>query len=144
MSAGFASVFLLVACSPASKYAASSWQFAQDQRIFQGTQPLQWDNSLFTLADNRARYMADNLDFNHDMLYFHQNVAGHDWACEIIGRQPLIDPGQNIAVLDSIAQGWLKSPAHASCMLGSQFKYAAISGYVGSDGWVYESMWITD
>ena len=108
-----------------------------------GIAPLEWDDSLFAIADERARYMAENTMLEHDPDFW-QHKGSHEWACEVIGRQPLIDPGQGQVVLDAIGQGWLNSTEHRACVLGEGFKRGAIAGYVGSDGWVYEVMWLTD
>ncbi len=130
------SLFLL-ACAPI-KYPVGSWQYVQQERIARGIQPLEWDDSLFTLANERARYVAEHLTIDHDPTYFYNHVTGHAWACEVIGRQPVKEP------VDALGWAWTQSERHAFCVLGSDFKKAAISAYVGSDGWVYEVMWLTD
>ena len=121
----------------------ASWALIQQARIEAGIAPLEWDNSLLPIADERARYMAENIKLEHDPDFW-QHKGSHEWACEVIGRQPLVDPGQNQVVLDAIGQGWINSTEHRDCVIGEGFKRAAIAGYVGSDGWVYEVMWLTD
>lgn len=135
-------LLLTIACAP--NYGTASWTFVQQARTEAGIAPLEWDSSLFPIADERARYIAEHLAIDHDQVYFDSHEADHAWKCEVTGRQPLIDPGQHRVVLDAIGFGWINSPEHRDCVLGEGFKRAAISAYTGSDGRVYEVMWLTD
>ena len=128
----------------ASRYAVATWQYIQAERVALGLQPLEWDDSLLPLADERAHSLAENLTIAHDSEYFDTHLIDHAWVCEINGRQPLIDPGQGKPVLDAIGYGWIHNPPHAFCALGADFKRAAIACYVGTDDWVYCVTWLTD
>jgi uncharacterized protein YkwD len=128
----------------ASRYAVASWQYVQAERAAQGLQPLEWDTSLFPLTDERAQYIAAHLNIEHDQAYFDSHKTEHPWACEVTGRQPLVDPGLGRAVPEAIGWGWTQSPGHAGCVLGATYRRAAIGVAMGEDGWIYEVMWLTD
>ena len=130
----------------ASRYAVASWQYVQAERTAQGLDPLEWDAALAGPAQARAQEIAElgALDHGGALAASVSLYGEHSYFCEVLGRQPLIDPGQGKALLDAIGLGWVESSEHAACVLGAQYHRAAIAAYMGTDGKVYEAMWLTE
>jgi len=137
-------LLLTIACAPV-EYPAASWQYVQQQRVANGVQPLEWDAALVAPAQVRAQEIAalGRLDHSGFQAAHDQTIPGR-YLCEILGRQPLVDPGYGEAILDAIGQGWIMSQPHRDCALGVSYRRAAIGAAMGLDGWVYEVMWLTD
>jgi uncharacterized protein YkwD len=135
---------LLLSTGCATRFATESLSYVQQSRQDAGIDQLQWDDDLYYFANERAKYITETLDFTHDLDYLTKNIRDHGIICEVIGRQPIVDPGRNEIVYYAIGYGWTVSSEHAKCALGKEFKKAAIAGYVGKDGWIYEVMWLTD
>lgn len=130
-------LLLAATCAP-PQYASTSWDGVQQERQALGLQPFDWDDELAEMANARANEMADEGRISHDTSprYF-GCVGGYDWIGEVVGRQPLWERP------DAIAYGWHNSPKHYWAITIPEFRYAGIAAYVGEDGWVYESMWMS-
>ena len=130
-----------MACAP--KYGIASWVAVQQTRSEQGIGALQWDSSLARYVEHRAKELSESHELNHDGLY---DIAPEFWKanktaitlCEIGGRQPAWE--NPIAIFE----GWKASPEHWKCVINPDLEKAAIASYLGSDGWIYEVMWLTD
>lgn len=122
-----------------SRYAVASWQYVQTERTAQGLQPLEWDAALAGPAQARAQEIAELGALDHSGAQTASTIFYGDrpYICEILGKQPTWT--QDYA----IGYGWIASPTHRECALGTNYRRAAIGVAVGEDGWIYEVMWLT-
>ena len=105
---------------------------------FPATKPVHWAAQLKTASSVHASDMGDNNFFAHagsDGLRVNARVdaTGYQWA----------KLGENIATafpsVDQVMNGWLKSPAHCSTLMGADYEEvgAAIDLPSGADYDVY-------
>jgi len=141
----FSLLVLLTAFLIGCAYPVASWQYVQGQRAADGLPLLEWDTTLAAPAQARAQEIATlgALDHSGALAASVSLYDEHSYFCEVLGRQPLIDPGQDKAIPDAIGSGWTISPPHRECALGADYRRAAIGAAMGTDGKVYLAMWLT-
>jgi len=129
--------FMGATCAP-SEYGQASWGGVEQERAQLGLPSLAWDDGLAGIANARAGYLADNTIFTHEGWQDY-------WLCvpvgtriaELLGRQPLMEQP------DAVWYGWQYSPIHYAQVISPVYRYAGFAAYVGSDGWVYEALWMS-
>lgn len=105
-------------------------------RTVHGLKPLIANATLEYIATVRANDMATGAQpwshINHAGKTAYGQIATISAAsCEIIGRNNYPDP------VGEVFSAWLRSAAHADCLLDRSFVYAGIESRVSSDGLTY-------
>lgn len=134
---------VFLGCS-AKPFTDASMEVIQQARVESGLSKLEYDASLQAITNKRIDYIAETLDFRHDVDFFYSNIRYDGYACELLGKQPIKDPAYDDIAYDVIGKAWLASPIHSECIMREQHKRYGIAGAIGSDGWVYIVLWLID
>ena len=101
--------------APADPVTATIYSRTNADRAARGLAPLTWDARLAGLADEWARYLAD------ERVFFHRDLAR---ALDLPGFEAYTTLGENILVSpwavggDQMQDAWLRSAPHAANIFG--------------------------
>ena len=134
-----APLFLAATCAD-PKYPIATWQTVQDARQREAVMPLEWDSSLFPSVAERGQNLAGGM---YELYGYKPSVGIYPWGqsghlCEIMGG---IEGFRDERTLGGL---WVIDYTARKCLIDPQYRRGAVAAYVGSDGTIYEVMWLTD